>query len=315
MTDFGYFLSSEELGPAAIVEAGQAAERAGLDRVWVSDHYHPWLHAQGESPFVWSVLGALAATTSLQLTTAVTCPTVRIHPAIIAQATATTAALAPGRFRFGIGTGERLNEHVLGDVWPPVEVRLEMLEEAVEIIRALWTGETLTHDGAYYTVHTATLFSRPESPPPILMSAFGPHATDVAARIAEGFISVTPDTELLERYRAGGGTGVSQAGTKICWAPTEEEAAQTACRLWGHSVVGGAPSQELAVPEHFEPLAEIATPAAMAESVPCGPDPDRAAAHIREFAEAGFDEVYVAQMGPRQEEAIRFLTEEVLPRV
>lgn len=315
MTEFGVFLSSEELGPQAMVDAGRAAAAAGCERLWLSDHFHPWLDTQGESPFVWSVLGALAVTTDCALTTAVTCPTMRIHPAIVAQATATTAALAPGRFRFGIGTGERLNEHVLGDPWPPVSVRLEMLEEAVEIIRALWDGETVTHDGRYYTVHTATLHSRPDAPPPILMSAFGPHAADLAAQIADGFIGVDPDDTLLRRYREQGGEGPSHGGTKICWAPTEEEGAEIACRQWGHSVVGGPPSQELAVPEHFAPLAAMATPEAMKESVPCGPDPDRAAAHIREFADAGYDEVYVAQMGPRQEEGIRFLMEEVLPRV
>jgi G6PDH family F420-dependent oxidoreductase len=315
MTEFGYFLSSEELSPATMLSVGQAAERAGFERLWISDHFHPWLDEQGQSPFVWSVLGALAATTSVDLTTAVTCPIMRIHPAILAQATATTACLAPGRFRFGVGTGERLNEHVTGAHWPPVATRLAMLEEAVEIIRALWTGDTLNHDGEHYTVETATIFSRPDEPPPILMSAFGPIATGVAARIADGFIATSPDADALARYRDGGGRGIAQAGAKICWAPTEREAAETACRLWGHTAIGGPAAQELAVPEHFAPLAEAATPEQIAETLPCGPDPDRAAEALREYVDAGFDEVYVAQIGPQQEEGVRFLVDEVLPRV
>lgn len=313
MTDFGFFLSSEELDPQTMVRVGQAAQAAGLERIWISDHFHPWLEEQGESPFVWSVLGALAATTELTMTTAVTYPIYRIHPAIIAQAVATTELLAPGRFRFGIGTGERLNEHVTTEEWPPVAVRLDRLREAVAIMRRLWDGETVNHRGTHYQVNTATLWSRPAQAPPVLMSAFGPEATDVAAEIAEGFISTSPDAELLTRYRDKGGIGPAQAGMKISWAPTEQEGAETACRTWGHTVVGGPPAQELAVPEHFQPLADVATPEQMAEAVPCGPDPHRAAEALREYVDAGFDEVYVAQMGPRQEEGLRFLVDEVLP--
>src|SRR3954470_19112831 len=173
MTKFGYFLSSEELGPQEIVKTAQLAEEAGFDRVWISDHYHPWTEEQGESAFVWSVIGAIAATTNLTITTAVTCPTYRIHPAVLAQATATSAALAPGRFMFGVGSGERLNEHILGDPWPPAPVRLEQLAEAIEVIRKLWTGETVTHRGTHYTVEAARIFSRPDTPPPVLVSGFG----------------------------------------------------------------------------------------------------------------------------------------------
>ena len=171
---FGFFASSEELSPDEIIRAARTAEAAGFDRLWVSDHYHPWMSGQGSSPFVWSLLGALAATTQLKLTTAVTCPTFRIHPAIIAQATATTAVMAPGRFTFGAGTGEALNEHILGDAWPPVSVRQARLTEAPGIIRQLWTGEVVTYQGRYFTVHDAKLFTRPGTPPDILISGFGP---------------------------------------------------------------------------------------------------------------------------------------------
>ena len=312
MTRFGYFLSSEELGPRALVDLGKAAEAAGFERVWVSDHYHPWQEVQGESPFVWSVLGALAATTSLELTTAVTCPTFRIHPAVLAQAAATVADLAPGRFRFGLGSGEALNEHVLGDAWPPVSVRLARLEEAVGILRELWTGRTVTHEGRYFTVHNARLFSLPDSPPPILLSGFGPRATDLAARIADGWITTTPDGENLKRFKASNG-GTTQAGVKICWAPTEQEAASTAHEYWGHQGVGGQASQDLPMWDSFTAIGEASSPEETAKAVACGPDPERAAQSIKEYVDAGFDEVYVAQMGPRQAEGLRFLSEQVLP--
>ncbi|MCW2543972.1 MAG: F420-dependent oxidoreductase, family, partial [Frankiales bacterium] len=254
MTKLGYFLSSEELSPSELLRAAQLAEKAGFERVWVSDHYHPWMSQQGESPFVWGVIGAIAATTSLEITTAVTCPTYRIHPAVLAQATATSALLAPGRFRFGIGSGEALNEHILGDPWPPVSVRLERLEEAVDVIRQLWTGKTITHEGKHFTVHNARLFSVPDEPPPIYLSGFGPEATELAARIADGWISTKPDTDNLQLFRKTN-DGVTQGGTKICWATTEGEAAETAYRLWGHQGQGGQATQDLPMWESFEALA------------------------------------------------------------
>jgi G6PDH family F420-dependent oxidoreductase len=307
-------MSGEELSPQQIVDAGRAAEEAGFTHAWVSDHYHPWMSSQGQSPFVWSVLGALASTTSMNLTTAVTCPTFRIHPAVIAQATATVAAMAPGRFRFGVGSGEALNEHILGQEWPPVSVRHERLEEAIGLIRRLWTGDVVTHEGHYYKVHNARIFSLPAEPPPILISGFGPQAVDLAARIGDGFISVSPDQEGLAAFRSKN-KGLTQAGTKICWAPTEEEAARTAHRLWGHQGFGGQLSQDVPMWEGFEALAERTTPEQVAEKIPCGPDPERAAQSIRAYLEAGFDEVYVAQMGPDQHGGIQFLAKEVLPRL
>lgn len=312
MTDFGFFLSGEECGPRQLVQYGQAAEAAGLDRVWISDHFHPWMEVQGHSPFVWTVLGGLAATTNLQLTTAVTCPTFRIHPAILAQATATTAAMAPGRFRFGIGSGEALNEHVLGDAWPPVSVRLARLEEAVDVIRQLWTGKTVTHEGRYFTVHDARIFTLPPEPPEILISGFGPEATELAARIGDGWITTSPDAEGMELFRSRN-KGTTQAGVKICWAATEEEAKQTAYRYWGHQGMGGQASQDLPMWQEFEAMAEQNSPDKVAEHVACGPDPHRAADELRPYLEVGFDELYVSQMGPDQLGGIRFLCDEVFP--
>jgi len=313
MAQFGYFLSAEELTPSEIVRYAQEAEAAGFDRVWVSDHYHPWLQEQGQSPFVWSVLGAIAATTNLQMTTAVTCPTFRIHPAVMAQATATTAAMAPGRFTFGVGSGEALNEHILGDAWPPVSVRQDRLREAIAVIRRLWTGETVTHEGTHFTVHNAQIFSLPETPPDILISGFGPAATELAAQIGDGWITVGGGEDELRGYRDFGGTGRTQVGMKICWASSEEEAARTAYRVWGHEGYGGQLSQDVPMWQGFEALKERSGPEAMKESVACGPDAEKAAEQVREKAEAGYDEVYVAQMGPDQSGGIRFLAEQVLP--
>jgi G6PDH family F420-dependent oxidoreductase len=315
VAEIGYFLSSEELSPRAIVSTAQAAEVAGFDRVWVSDHFHPWTESEGQSPFVWAVLGAIATSTQLQMTTAVTCPTFRIHPAILAQATATVAELAPGRFTFGVGSGEALNEHILGDAWPPVSVRLERLEEALALIRRLWTGEVVTHQGRYFTVHDARIWSRPPEPPPILVSGFGPESIELAARIGDGWIFTSPDADSMKRYRDSGGTGRTQGGLKICYAETEREAAETAHRLWGHEGAGGQLSQDMPMWAGFEAIAELTTPDDMAQSLPCGPDAARAAEAITAYVEAGFDEVYVAQMGPDQEGGIAFLANEVLPMV
>lgn len=313
MPDFGYFLSGEELGPTEIVRCGQAAEAAGFDRLWVSDHYHPWLSAQDASPFVWSVLGALAATTEARLTTAVTCPTFRIHPAVLAQATATVAVMAPGRFTFGVGTGEALNEHILGAAWPPVGVRQKRLTEALEIIRQLWAGDLVTYEGEYFTVHDAKLFTRPETAPDILVSGFGPASTELAADIGDGWISVSPDADGMKAYRDAGGSGRTQAGMKICYAETEKEAAHTAHRLWGHQAGGGQLSQDAPSWLQFEAVAELTSPDQMAQALPCGPDAARAAEAISAYVDVGFDEIYLAQMGPDQDAGIRFLAEDVLP--
>lgn len=313
MTDFGFFLSAEELSPRTLVETAQAAERSGFDRIWISDHFHPWTQAQGESAFVWSVLGGIAATTKLHMTTAVTCPTFRIHPAILAQASATMACLAPGRFSFGVGSGENLNEHILGDPWPPASERLARLEEAIGLIRELWTGKVVTHDGQYYTVNDARIFSTPDAPPPILVSGFGPAATELAAEIGDGWVTVGPDEEGMKIYRGAGGTGVTQGGVKICWAESEDEAAEIAHARWGFEGVGGQLPQDAPMWMGFEAIGELSSPDDIKKKIACGPDPENAAEKIQAYLDVGFDEVYISQMGPNQEGALRFLTKDVLP--
>ncbi|MGN0063970.1 MAG: TIGR03557 family F420-dependent LLM class oxidoreductase [Nocardioides sp.] len=315
MTRYGYFLSTEEYGPHELVEQAVLAEEAGFEALWISDHFHPWNDEQGQSPFVWSVIGALARATSLEVTTAVTCPTVRIHPAVVAQAAATSAVMLEGRFRLGVGSGEALNEHVTGQVWPSVEVRLEMLEEAVAVIRRLWEGDVVNHRGRHYTVDTARIYTLPERPPQVLVSGFGPQATDLASRIGDGYVTTSVDTDLLSRFKAGAGGRPAPIGGKVAWAPTREEGVQHAHRLWSTSGLPGELAQVLPSPRHFEQAAQLVTPEQTAATVVAGPRVEDHVAFLRERAEAGFDEVFVAPMGPYAREMIRAYGREVLPAV
>ncbi len=314
---FGYFLSSEEFTPAELIEQARLAEEAGFDALWISDHYHPWNDQQGQSPFVWSTIGAISQVCELPVTTAVTCPTVRIHPAVIAQAAATSAALLNGRFVLGIGTGEALNEHVLGDVWPTVDARLEMLEEAVEVMRRLWTEDGfVSHRGKHYTVDTARIYTRPDTPLPIYMSGFGPEATDVAARIADGYITTSPDKDLLDRFRAnGGGDKPAQVGFKVSYAPTEEEGVEQAHRLWANSGLPGELAQVLPSPRHFEQASQLVTKESTARSVTCGPGADAHLNAFKPYVEAGFDEIYVANMGSHSVDMLNLYRTEILPEL
>jgi G6PDH family F420-dependent oxidoreductase len=314
MTTFGYFLSCEEYTPAELIDQAKRAEDAGFDALWISDHFHPWNDEQGESPFVWSVIGALSQACSLPVTTAVTCPTVRTHPAIVAQAAATAAVMLDGKFTLGVGTGEALNEHILGTVWPTADVRLEMLEEAVEVIRALWTGEVVSHRGQHYTVDTARIYTLPTQPPPIYVSAFGPKAVDVAARIGDGLVSTSPDQDLLARYKEKAGAGTTiQGGFKVCYAESPEAAAQIAHRLWANSGLPGELSQVLPSPRHFEQASGLVTQEMTRESVVCGRDVGKHVDAFAPFVGAGFDEVYVANMGPHYADMITMYADEVLP--
>jgi len=235
---FGYFLSCEEYTPEQLVEQAVAAEQAGFDALWISDHFHPWNDEQGQSPFVWSVIGALSQACSLPVTTAVTCPTVRTHPVVIAQAAATSARMLHGRFTLGVGTGEALNEHILGGPWPSLDVRLEMLEEAVDLIRELWSGEVVTRAGKHYQVDTARIYTLPDEPPPIYVSAFGPRAAEVACRIGDGLITMTPEGEVVDRFRSDGAGKPLAGGFKVAWADTEDEGVDHAVGLTDIACLG-----------------------------------------------------------------------------
>jgi G6PDH family F420-dependent oxidoreductase len=308
----GCFLSSEEFGPRDLVEQAKRAEQAGFHALWISDHYHPWNDEQGHSPFVWSVIGAIAEATGLTVTTGVTCPTIRIHPAIIAQAAATSAVLSGGRFQLGVGSGEALNEHILGDRWPEADVRLEMLEEAVEVMRALWQGGQHSHRGTHYTVENARVYDLPGAPPPILVSGFGPKAIKVAARIGEGFVTTSPSKEDIDLYRSEGGKGPIHAGTKVCFMADEDEARATAHRLWPNEALPGELAQVLPTPAHFEQACELVEPDMLV--TPVGPDIDKHVESLQQYADAGVDELYVQQIGPNQDGFFTEWAEQVLPR-
>jgi G6PDH family F420-dependent oxidoreductase len=312
----GYFLSCEEWGPRELIEQAGMAERAGFEALWISDHYHPWNDEQGQSPFVWSVIGGLSQATSLPVTTGVTCPTMRIHPAIIAQAAATSKVMLDGRFALGVGTGESLNEHVLGDRWPPTNVRLEMLEEAIEVMRLLWEGGKKSHHGKHYTVENARIYTLPDEPPDVLISGFGPKATRLAGKIGDGYCHTSPEAELVSLFRdSGGGSKPAHAGTKVCWGEDEAQARKTAHRLWPNEMLPGELAQELPTPRHFEQASTMVTEEMVGEALPCGPDPEKIVDSIRQYVDAGFDEVYIQQIGPEQEGFFRFFEKEVRPRL
>lgn len=294
----GYFLSSEECTPDQLLEQAKMAEAAGFQALWISDHFHPWNEAQGHSPFVWSVLGALSQVTSLPITTAVTCPTTRIHPAVIAQAAATVATMMPGRFTLGVGTGEALNEHILGDRWPTADVRRSQLAEAVELIRSMWSGDVARHHGHHYTVEDAKIYTRPAQPPPIYVSGFGPRSAALAGRIGDGYISTKPDPALLKAFRdGGGGSKPAQAGVKVCWSADRDAAIDAAHRLWSTEGLPGELAQTLPSPRHFEQAGTLVTRDMTAQSTALGEDPAEHLAAIRKYIDAGYDEVYISQMG------------------
>jgi len=310
---FGYFLSAEEYTPGELVAQARAAEEAGFEALWISDHFHPWNDEQGESPFVWSMIGAISQVCDLPVTTAVTCPTVRTHPAVIAQAAATSAVMLDGRFILGVGSGEALNEHILGTPWPSADVRLEMLEEAVELIRRLWEGEVVTTAGKHYSVDTARIYTLPDQPPPIYVSAFGPKALDVAARIGDGFITTQDDADMVSSWKEKSGGKPAQGGVKVSWADTQEEGVEIAHRLWANAGLPGELSQVLPSPQHFEQASELVTKESTAESVVCGPDIDKHVEAMQSYVDAGLDEVYVANMGPNFLAMIEAYGRDVLP--
>jgi G6PDH family F420-dependent oxidoreductase len=316
MTELGYAMSSEEHTPNDLVQHARRAEEVGFSFALISDHFHPWVDRQGHSPFVWSVLGGIAqATSQLRLGTGVTCPTIRIHPAIIAQAAATVAAMMPGRFFLGVGTGENLNEHILGDRWPPHEVRREMLEEAIEVMRQLWQGGTQSHHGRYYTVENARLYTLPRQPPPIMVAAAGPQAAEMAGRLGDGLISTAPDEEIVSTFEDAGGAGKPHYGQlTVCWAKDEATARRTAYEIWPNAGLKGELSQELPTPAHFEQAAQMVSEDAIAEEIVCGPDPERHIAAIQKYIDAGYGHVYIHQVGPDQEGFFQFYAQHILPK-
>ena len=304
----GYVLCCEEHAPATLVKNARLAEEAGFSFAFVSDHFHPWNRAQGHSGYVWSILGAIAqATSHLEFGPAVTCPLFRSHPAVVAQAAATTACLAPGRLFLGLGTGELLNEGILGEPWPPHPVRLQMLEDALAIISGLFEGEEFDFEGRHFKVARAQLYDRPESVPPIMIAASGPRTAGFAAARGYGLIALGP--EVLPSFR---GSGPRYGQLSVSWAPTQEEGARLAHRLWPVLALEGERYTTLQTPAEVEKACTHIQQQDLAASINCGPDPEPLIATIGAWLEAGFDRVAVHQVGPQQEAFINFFREQVL---
>jgi coenzyme F420-dependent glucose-6-phosphate dehydrogenase len=314
--ELGYALASEEHPPGKLVKYAQLAEQAGFTIATISDHYHPWIDATGQSPFVWATLGAISqATKTIHVGTAVTCPTMRIHPAILAQAAATTAAMMPGRFFLGVGTGENLNEHILGSFWPSFEVRSSMLEEAVDIIRTLWEGKPTSYYGDFYVVENARVYTLPEKPIPIIVAAEGPKMASIAGKIGDGLISTTPDHTLVEKFRSQSEDPdlPLYCQATVCYAATEQEARKIAYKQWPITAMPGELARELAVPKFFEETATLVTEEQIAKEVECGPDPKKHLESIKKYLDAGFKKVTIHNIGPYQEEFFKFYKEQVIP--
>jgi coenzyme F420-dependent glucose-6-phosphate dehydrogenase len=315
MIEIGYSLSCEEHPPTDLVRYAQQAEDAGFAYAMISDHYHPWIASQGQSAFVWNVLGAIAqATTQLRLGTGVTCPLIRYHPAIIAQAAATVAAMMPGRFTLGVGTGENLNEHIVGQRWPSQAIRLAMLEEAITLMRLLWQGGTQNFHGRFYTVEQARLYTLPDQAPPIVVAAAGPRAAAAAGRLGDGLINYAAEKSVVETFNANGGAGKPRyAQVNICWASNLAEARRTAHKICPNVALKGQLGQELATPKMFEQAVGMVSEDQVAEVITCGPDPEQHIAAIQKFVDAGYDHLHIYQVGPDQAGFFRFYQREILP--
>jgi coenzyme F420-dependent glucose-6-phosphate dehydrogenase len=301
--EIGYTLSSEEHGPRELMRFAATAEDLGFDFLSISDHFHPWVDAQGHSPFVWSTLGAVAAVTErVGVGVGVCCPILRVHPAIVAHASATVATMMPGRFFLGVGTGELLNEHILGQKWPRVEERREMLIEAVELIRQLWTGEVVDYDGEWFRVENARLYTLPDEPPPIVMSGFGPESARTAGEMDCGLWITGPDTKVVDEYRAAGGSRDIIGQLTVCWDRDEDTALDIVQRVWPTAgLAGGQLSQELPSPPLFEQACQNVRREDLAKAVVCGNDAGKVIEAAEEYRRAGFTRLHIHQIGERQD--------------
>jgi coenzyme F420-dependent glucose-6-phosphate dehydrogenase len=317
IVEIGYSLMSEEHRPNDLVRYAQLAEDAGFTFATISDHYHPWTSQEGNSPFVWATIGGIAhATKKLRLGTAVTCPTTRIHPAIIAQAAATAASMMPDRFFLGVGTGENLNEHILGSKWPPHEIRSDMLMEALEIIRELWLGKNTSYYGSFYVVENARIYTLPENPIPIIVAAEGPKMARTAGEIGDGLMSTTPDGAFIKEFREEAGENLPlYCQSTACFASTEAEGKKIAYKQWPITGIPGELDRELPVPKFFEATASLVTEEQATVDVACGSDPKRHLEAIKVYLDAGFKKVSVHNIGPNQEEFFRFYKEKVIPQI
>ncbi|MDQ3954859.1 MAG: TIGR03557 family F420-dependent LLM class oxidoreductase [Actinomycetota bacterium] len=317
MIEIGYKLSSEEHGPADLVRYARRAEEAGFAFAAISDHFHPWTDKQGHSPFVWAVLGGISqATQELRVLTGVTCPSIRVHPVIVAQAAATAAVMFEGRFTLGLGTGENLNEHITAQRWPALPERLEMLEEAVQVIRGAWDGGLFSHRGRHYTVENARIYDLPRERIPIAIAGTGPKSAGLAGRVADGFVGLAPDEDLLDMFSASGGEAKPRyAEVNVCWAEKENEARSTVMESWPMSGIKGQLMQELALTSDFAAAGDMVTEEDVMETVVVGPDPEAYLAELRKFSDAGYDHIWLHQIGPDQEGFFDFFERQIAPKL
>lgn len=312
----GYKLATEAFGPEEIIRQAVRAEQVGFDFVEMSDHFHPWLDVQGHSPFTWSVFGAIAARTErIGLVTGVTCPTIRYHPAVIAQAAATMALISGGRFTLGVGSGERLNEHVVGRGFPAVAQRQEMLREALEIIRLLWSGGYRSYDGRYLQLEDARVFDLPDPLPEIAVAAGGPAAARIAAELGDALFATDADPDLVGRYREAGGTGPGYAEAPLAWGPDEKSAAQAALASNRWALTGWKVMSELPNPVNFEAATATVREEDVIGKFACGPDPERHLEVVAPFHEAGFDRIVLMNAGPDPDGFLDFFRDELAGRV
>ena len=313
MAEIGYTLMGEQRAPKNLVRDAVAAERAGFDFAVASDHYHPWLEAQGHSPYTWTVLGAVAqATERLPLMTYVTCPTMRYHPAVVAQKAATMGLLCDGRFSLGLGAGESLNEHVVGQNWPPADIRHEMLTEAVEIIRYLWSGDWVTYHGEHFSVESARLFDAPDEPPPIGIAASGPESCGIAGELADFLISDAVRPDLVRLFHESGGQGKSVVGQlPVCWGPDQGKCRQLARDQFRWGALSWKVKAELPSPVNFEDASRYVREDDLTELIPCGPDPEAFVKGVQRYSQAGFDRIALLQIGEAQEEFCDFYAREL----
>lgn len=317
MVEIGYKLFTESHSALELVNNARLAEDAGFSFVSISDHYLPWVSNHGHAGFAWCTIGGISQRTSrIKVSTGVTCPLVRYHPAIVAQAAATAASMMPGRFELGLGTGENLNEHITGGIWPTSEpVRLDMLREAVGIIRTLWKGGTQDYYGTYYTVDNAQVFELPEQLPLIRISAEGPAAAGVAGEIGDALVHYEQKPEeVINAFRSSGGEGKScMVETAVCYGRSEDEAKRTAYEWFPIAANKGELNWVVPTPAHFEQMQQMVTPDEVAKTVVCGPDPERIIQKIGELAELGYDSILLHQVGPDQKRFINLARDTILP--
>jgi G6PDH family F420-dependent oxidoreductase len=312
----GYKLATESFGPKEIVEQTRLAEQAGFDFVELSDHFHPWLDVQGHSGFTWSMLGTMASVTDrIGLATGVTCPSFRYHPAIIAQAAATVQILSDNRFTLGVGSGERLNEHVTGIEFPGVHRRQERFREAIEIINLLWQGGYQSYEGKHLRLEDARVFDLPDQLPVIAVAAGGPEAAHIAAELGGGLFATEPKGSLVEAYRTAGGSGPRYAEVPMAWAPDEDTAVRAVLETTRWALTGWKVMAELPNPVNFDAASRFVRPEDVKEQFAVGPDVEQYVENVQQYVDAGFDHIVLQNAGPDPQGFIDFFARELADRL